>query len=1814
MKMPRLLTSLYTLHVLLEKDRKLAPFDFNMLFYFGSQGLTTSFNIINNNADSYFQYSTQSLESSTEDAQKYAAICDGYLYGPDWTTVQSTGEKRLPTFARVESAPGLNYWDLLDLVDDNIDENMVPISPLPEIIYPKKDKPTTKCKLPPPASRCKPPAVKRASPEVYALYRAAISNYSNFPRLKHWVYRSCRDPRGYNIANYLASLRPIPGASEAETYDGVTECTQQADFSTCIPASLQDLVSSSIGAVNRDHFLVLFQVYYLARNISTATSNIDVALHAANFLHHYSGSFNSDALTAMCVAAYGLFPKIRTPATPTRGPIWKPFGGPNIVDHPFAEDTEHTPQAEGVVLNWLEQAWATHGPNRSSLLCGLAAFILCIYFKQTSDMPLDFPELSKRLQTVFVNLLDYTSWWEFFQAAHGYLIDGYTCWQKNTLVPFLTGGDYNSFRQRVSVLRISNEQFGSMRLGERIAYSKELYALTELGQRIKSRLRLTNAVTTVTTAFKWFPSMTGEGSLTRDIETLLSLKGAFEASLRSAQSRRAPLGVLITGGSSIGKTILSDYVMRTYAAMHDLPQGSEYTHTLNGSCSDEFMSGYTPDKWCFKMDDMGAINTKFQPNGDPMAKMIIDMINNVPYLTNQADLSSKGSVPFVASLVIATSNVKDFGATTLYTTPEAALRRLEYVVTPTLLPEYTYSGGLDRAKSAKFTLDHPGIFPPFWTFKVELVTTRAVERDDLGRPAGMMKGYQYQCVSGDGFTGPEFIAHFQEYSRTHDLQQDVVLGSLTRPAMTMCEHGIMSCCPCVECIGHVPPVDGGWVNPVPDITEDEPQNDELPQGAPAWDNVVAPVIGFFVTANAYILGLNLLCLTVFLTIFACKDRVYMYLERRRAESFMRRWTTFDDASKRKMLIASASLTAGVGALRLYYHVTRTTDANHADVVPSANESFAPWAAGYVPAANIRSGLPTTAASAAGTEHVVKLDEKFAKAVKRLIITKDTLKPSANPSHCHGLMVGAKVLLINTHSIASCGDVMSVTVTGHSNHNPGMAGTTNAITGLVSRRMRYEIPGTPYTLLQLSFSSDYKDLVPYFLHPDAQPGHAVEHWRWLNRHVDASTVINRSCSTGTRMFEWHTTAPMEPDVYPSWAAVGSTHCPEFVAGHSGSMWLSRLPNGTRGIIGLHEGISTTRALGGTVVFPQSVPLHQCVLRDSLVELALQFNYSPVLNQAQNCVLATSMKIEAADGPFYSPTFVPAAVHDKFAGAHLHKNEGVEPDTTPYQFDLISGSEGFRPKFKTAFKDSIMRSHWEALGYLCDKVPPVLAPGTKWKPEAIYFAAATGKRSSMMDPDLLRASADSFLTHIKASLPDEELAFLHPYEKEVAMYGAEGIKFVDQLNMSSGTGHGYKGTKRDLFNPTNPTAEAMYAMFNKRCDHITSQWSSGILTAPIYTTCLKDEPISEAKQAAGKIRVFSMSPVDATVAARQFLLSYCRTAQRNPFVFEQAVGMNCHSSGWGNIARYLYNMGGKNRQIAGDYIQFDCALQAALLEEVRRVLLGLFALSGNYSAADLRAAACAIADIVNPTVDFFGTIVGLKGMNPSGNMITVHVNGLSNSILLRYVFAVLSKQNASAVSVMDFRKHVHAITYGDDHVCGVSEEIPWYNQNAIAKAFAAIGIGYTDARKSTVFPDYEEWDDITFLKRRFIWSDDVHDYLAPLDVAVFGKMLCMSRIKNMNEHDVAGATLMAFVYEQFHHGRAAYDLACEQARECATTLCITRNDYPCYDARVNHFATTSATLRRFTDTDFTQYRVTGTKIPSVGDIQFATEGYSPEFLET
>jgi len=171
-----------------------------------------------------------------------------------------------------------------------------------------------------------------------------------------------------------------------------------------------------------------------------------------------------------------------------------------------------------------------------------------------------------------------------------------------------------------------------------------------------------------------------------------------------------------------------------------------------------------------------------------------------------------------------------------------------------------------------------------------------------------------------------------------------------------------------------------------------------------------------------------------------------------------------------------------------------------------------------------------------------------------------------------------------------------------------------------------------------------------------------------------------------------------------------------------------------------------------------------------------------------------------------------------------------------------------------------------------------------------------------------------------------------------------------------------------------------------------------------------------------------------------------------------------------------------------------------------------------------------------VDFNGDLIEFFGCNPSGHPLTVIINGLANSLYMRYCYAVLAPDK----SATNFKRDVSLMTYGDDNIMGVSPNITFFNHTAIQKVLASVDIEYTMADKGALSKPFIHISESSFLKRSWRYDEDVGAYLCPLDHKSINKMLtvCVSS-KTITPQLQAIAVIETALREYFFYGRYIYE---------------------------------------------------------------------------
>ncbi|UCR92483.1 MAG: polyprotein [Apis iflavirus 1] len=352
-----------------------------------------------------------------------------------------------------------------------------------------------------------------------------------------------------------------------------------------------------------------------------------------------------------------------------------------------------------------------------------------------------------------------------------------------------------------------------------------------------------------------------------------------------------------------------------------------------------------------------------------------------------------------------------------------------------------------------------------------------------------------------------------------------------------------------------------------------------------------------------------------------------------------------------------------------------------------------------------------------------------------------------------------------------------------------------------------------------------------------------------------------------------------------------------------------------------------------------------------------------------------------------------------------------------------------------------------------------------------------------------------------------SFVQPLDLQTAICGDKNIPEFMPLRWSTSPGFPLSATrppntsgKRYLFD----LEETVDGLILKGMDEdlerqLTLQSAMrkrGIKPFTLFTDCLKDTCLPKEKcLQPGKTRIFSISPVQFTIAFRQYYADYMASYMRHRMDLEHAIGIDVNSDEWTRIANIMQSKG--PNCVAGDYSNFGPGLNMEVCEAafhiiIRWLLYHLhpcedkeeFERVANILAYEVMTSYHLVIDLV------YRVAAGL----PSGSPITVILNDMVNAIYIRMAWKAITGRTYA-----DMYEHIAMFRYGDDVFINISEEIQdTFNTVTLAKFFAAYDIKFTDADKSGNLVPYRPFAACTFLKRSFLKHPTrPGKYLAALD---------------------------------------------------------------------------------------------------------------------
>mgnify|MGYP003572056598 FL=1 len=1244
---------------------------------------------------------------------------------------------------------------------------------------------------------------------------------------------------------------------------------------------------------------------------------------------------------------------------------------------------------------------------------------------------------------------------------------------------FHDGSAYSAWMEKVFVLKrkaqfIANPEPHGF---DKFSYLADLRDIIDQGQSMKKY------ASTLDDASKFHVNRA-----LAEMELLLS----DQISKRSSQKeRQAPFAVCLAGGSSVAKSTLTQILFHHYGKLFKLPTDSEYMYTRNHV--DDFWVNFNSTQWCVRMDDIAFMLPSSAPQGDPSMLEMLQVVNSVPFVPTQAALEDKGKTPMLARLVLATTNTPDLNAKYYFSCPLAIQRRLPFVID--VRPKEEYAKDKCMLDGSLVPEVEDGDYPDFWILTVKAVKPHKLNKGTINQKAEFQEIAQFDNIY-------DFLDWFSEealkYSTIQDKETDCKTNMAQIKLCDICHRPIKHCKCSLQSDTEI---------------ENERITNLLARRAEiryerGLDSIEEPqfkvnfiekfktfLLFFFFFLYYKIWPFRLFIIYYFGSFFHFKflynqmdTDVLKYIFKNIGNKVSTKIGIDTRYRNIVALSASALVMYKVGStlLNIFTIKPEVQASPRAESgvppKPSSKERDNVWYKDNYETTPFDTSEITK--SMKGLDFTTVIGKLESNCVS-VVVTNDLGNDKIRTMTTSGICIGGHIYMFNNHGIPILGDDTQLTMINYL-HCEGINGNTTfkIVESQIKRYVEKDL-----CFIEINNIPPKKNIIPLFMQETLK---GVHKGIYVTRERTGEITKRNVHNIQRRTFEIS-----DLDIIGDlW--MGVTEKPTNV-GDCGSILVSQSAYGPI-ILGIHI-LGNNEKCGALAISNQFLK-------------AVSATFVTPIIQSSEPLLDTP-NISRPIGP----------VHYKSTARYIQNGCAL----------VHASFEGFRPKHKSSVSKNILHDSLIKRGYTLNYGAPVMSGWEPWRRALLDMTNPV----SNFDQRIVDSCVESFTKDILSSLTQEDLDMIHVYDDITAINGAPGVSYVDSINRSSSAGYPWKRSKKYYLHPIEPIQglQDPIALDDEVMDRVKlceEKYKRGERFMPVFSAHLKDEPTSFKKIKMKKTRVFTGAPIDYTIVVRKYYLSMIRVMQNNRFVFECGPGTIAQSLEWEEIYNYLTKFG-KQRMVAGDYASFDKSMPANLMLAGFKILSNICKAAG-YSEEEMRVLHCIAEDTCFPLIDFNGDLMTFYGTNPSGHPLTVILNGIVNSLYIRYCYSVLNPEK----HCNDFKKNVSLMTYGDDNVMGISPKCSFMNHTTIQRVLADIGIKYTMADKETASIPFIHIDDVTFLKRSWRYDADIGAIVAPIEEdSIIKRLMINVASKTITPEAQAIETINSAIRDYFWCGKSVYN---------------------------------------------------------------------------
>jgi len=1209
--------------------------------------------------------------------------------------------------------------------------------------------------------------------------------------------------------------------------------------------------------------------------------------------------------------------------------------------------------------------------------------------------------------------------------------------------------------------------------------------------------------------------------------------------------RIAPYGILLFGGSAVGKSAIANAMTRYILKVNGFDSSPHAVVSLN--MEDKYQSEFATHHKGVILDDI--CNTSLERTDGSPTLPIIMFLNNMTMAALNANAEMKGKVMIEPMVVTATTNVKDLMSNQLSNEPLSINRRFAATITQKVRPEYCKPGTnmLDPTKITDMAGDQ---FPDYALFTVEEPRYRENTTGDKFR-SGKTQNIVYvpRQFEGKDLVNVDIrtlLRFLKEDSARHFAHQVAFVKSQKELAdMPLCECG-MPVGMCEECA-----LDSQAG--IPYVTEVVEYLYALETRFIAWLNAFLQtlIMSRFGTAIIAFLmrnklkeivmnsiGYYIICVSITLAydavthvrgswmvllitmIYSLYIYARLYLVRR---SVIRKFANVplpsqylrDLSWSAKLKLMYFLVSIGIWKIlvmlaKKWKTLPTAQAANPITLEPDAK----PWQQEtefWDTSARERAHLFGDAGVSEKSRTISAVDFTNLIGKKLMIVEKE------DGTFCNVIPLCSNKLLIPNHMVGSKTEYVTLTkIGGHTFENMPL-----------DNIVALQIEGTDFAVWSCPGAGLHRDIIDYYP-KDIDEGKKVEVFTLYNnqgklvKYDKMMATRGRVFTDRGGMFQGYKYYFPEPTFGGLCMAtlVGNVNGIPFIAGHH---LAGRGHNGAAGLL-------TRKAINDTIAKLNQRP---CILA----------------SHSASPLITNSMGIEF--GPLTAPhEKCPTHTLDSNARIRIHGSHN-QPRSTP----------------KSSVVTSVISPAVESvMGIEKKHGPPKEMGADRHKKVDMDGKVDTAVK---FDSELLTKAAIDFEATLD-QIPWEELQKVGIISIDANLAGLDGVLGINPINHKSSVGFPGKGDKTQFSKKSDRYVKGISCprdldpLILEELEKMEARLRRGESINTIFKASFKDEPTKMSKD---KVRVFAAACFAFVLLVRKYFLTLAALVQRNKIFTECAVGVVVQSPEWTELFEHI-GKHGWDRAIAGDYAKFDTRMSPQFMSVAFKLLIKLAEKSGNYDEDDLTIMRGIATEIIYPHYDYFGTIVQFTGSNPSGHPLTVIINSFVNSLYLRYCYYAIAKKKGWWRTPL-FNKVVSAMVYGDDNIMTVAKGYDDFNHTAIAAELAEVGIKYTMADKDAESVPFISLHEASFLKHFAVWDDELGLYRSPVEEDSIAKMLhthLKSKVLSMEQSSAEAIQNVALKYFEF--GREVYTSRKAQLEEVAHAAGIRGyvGQIPSYDERL------------------------------------------------